>query len=930
MQDFTTSAKPTRTWTYSSYTAWGQPQTIDGPRTDVSDVTTIAYYAANAGCTATSCPAGQIHTVTDALNHVTTYTSYDGNGRPLTYTDVNNVQTTLSYYPRGWVKTVTAGSNQTGGGQTTSLAYWPTGLLQQINYPNGLVRSLFYNAAHQLTDVYDQPVGSGNTAPASANHIHYTPDAMGNITLVNVYDTSGNMVQTHQRQYNSLNQLYKDIGAYSGEVTQYGYDSNGNLQNVTDPLLHVTTNWYDALNRLNKITDPNTKNTLFGLNALDQTTSVTDPRSLTTSYTIDALDDLSKTVSPDSGTTQQTQFDGAGNALSATDAKGQTTTYKYDALNRLTLITRSDKSTIAYTYDQSDSAHGSGIGRRTSMTDPTGSTNWTYDAWGNITKKVAKVGAVTQTTSWGYDAATGLLTSMTTPSGKVVNYTWTNGLITALNLGSASLVSNIVYQPFGGPKSWGLGNGETDTRSIDQDGRPSGDPLDSVIGYDTASRVNAWTLGNNNALTGSRGFGYDNLDHLNSYTGTGGPISYGYDANGNRNTQTVNGTTTTFTVDPASNRLSNKKVGTTTTNFAYDTNGSLTTDGIGTFTYDVSGRISGYSHNLTFAAYVYDGLGERNRKGVGATTIFAYDLQGHLIGEYNGSGTLTEETIYLGDMPVAVVNSSATYYVHADYRNAPRQIDNASKTPVWEWDPTPFGDNQPTLATLTYNLRYPGQYYDVESTASNNLFRDYYSGWGRYLQSDPIGLAGGINTYAYVGGNPLTYTDPLGLWGFGATVGGSAEGGAYWLGAGGTASGGGGVFYGDQGISAGAFGTVGAFAGGPNWGGSYPRCPDKNNWAVGAYAGGGVNVFATNADNVKDLSGPFKTFSFNAAWGLRVLSFQYSWGTNDTGQPIWVFSYGGPLGVPLPTGGGFGLSVSKYNTNTWTSSGGGECPCQNQ
>jgi len=87
---------------------------------------------------------------------------------------------------------------------------------------------------------------------------------------------------------------------------------------------------------------------------------------------------------------------------------------------------------------------------------------------------------------------------------------------------------------------------------------------------------------------------------------------------------------------------------------------------------------------------------------------------------------------------------------------------------VWRWDRDPYGNGKPNenpsgLGTFTYNLRFPGQYYDKETELHYNYFRDYNPKTGRYVQTDPIGLAGGENVYAYVGGNPLRYTDPNGL-----------------------------------------------------------------------------------------------------------------------------------------------------------------------
>ncbi len=111
------------------------------------------------------------------------------------------------------------------------------------------------------------------------------------------------------------------------------------------------------------------------------------------------------------------------------------------------------------------------------------------------------------------------------------------------------------------------------------------------------------------------------------------------------------------------------------------------------------------------------------------------------------------------------------YYVHADHLGSPRMITRASDDQVvWYWDNVDaFGNNpaveQPTATAprFQYNLRFPGQYYDQETGTNYNYFRDYDAVTGRYVQSDPIGLKGGINTYLYTMGNPLKWTDSRGL-----------------------------------------------------------------------------------------------------------------------------------------------------------------------
>ena len=116
---------------------------------------------------------------------------------------------------------------------------------------------------------------------------------------------------------------------------------------------------------------------------------------------------------------------------------------------------------------------------------------------------------------------------------------------------------------------------------------------------------------------------------------------------------------------------------------------------------------------------------------------------------------------------------SAVHFIHVDHLNTPRAIYNDQQQLAWRWDQQePFGNSPPDenpsgLGTFECNLRFPGQYFDKETSLAYNYFRDFDPGLGRYVQSDPIGLRGGLNTYGYVGGNPLWSFDSLGLAGLG-------------------------------------------------------------------------------------------------------------------------------------------------------------------
>lgn len=444
--------------------------------------------------------------------------------------------------------------------------------------------------------------------------------------------------------------------AQQNTTTKYEYDAMGNLTKITDPLLRVTDQQYDALNRLKVQQQPVINGVRpviqYGYDGLDQLVSVTDPRSLVTTYTIDGLGNQSALISPDTGTTSKT-FDAAGNVKTVTDAKGQTTFYQYDVLNRVINITYHDGKTVSYLYDVGAYAKG----RLTSMTDASGTTQYVYNQKGNVVSEIRTIANVAYVTGYGYDSV-GRLMSVTYPSGRVLNYQ-RDGLGRISQIATTkdgltkTLVSQVTYHPFGGIKSFFNGAGQTITRGMDLDGRTNSYTLGNQtysVGYDAASRIGFITDIANSAQT--QNFGYDDLDRLTSYSGTGGSQTLTYDLVGNRTGKLVGTANTNYTLGATSNRLTQLS-GAQNAVYQIDANGSITNNGNNQFGYDARGRMVTADTVLGPVQYQINALGQRVAKTVqGTTTVFHYDVGGKLIGE---SGATQKDYVYLHDIPVALL-----------------------------------------------------------------------------------------------------------------------------------------------------------------------------------------------------------------------------------------------------------------------------------
>lgn len=737
------------------YNAYGQVNRIDGPRTDVTDVTTLEYYEC-----ATGGACGQLKKVTNALGHITTHDFYDANGRLLQMTDPNGLRTSYTYDERGRVKTVTQ-TPTSGPAALTQYSYTPWGEVSQVIDPDGVVLTYGYDAAHYLRTITD----------LAGNQIRYKYDLKGNRTQDYTYDPSGVLTRTVSASYDLRN--HPNTSTLANDTTQLVYDAVGNITRETDPNNHTTTHTPDALNRLMSSLDALNGTTGYGYDVNDRPTTVTAPNNLGTTYSYDDLGNLLSEASPDRNTTTYTE-DAAGNILTVTDARGIITTYTYDTLNRVASGQSSDASTPGYTYIYDSCFRG-----RLCNVSQNGMSHLllSYDGLGRLNYQL-------DLSTFFYSTYTytpgGRLTRIIYPNNRKVNYQYDfqnagapkTGNIVQVSTASGggvttTLASNFTYYPFGPVSGFTFGNGQPYQMSFDQAYRPTSQrsgPRAKTAAYYPAGNLQSLTD------TGStQTFTYDALDELASATdtqaGSYGNLSYLYkpNGNGNRKSETRNGVSTSYVYYAGTNQLyhagNDWRLMDAAGNTIWSSNAYV-------MAYDGYGRLT--SAQSGAAGYEYNAFNQRTRKSAGgATASFYYGPSGELLYE-TGSGN--KVYVYLHGMPLARVDGAQVYYYHTDHLGAPLMMTNSTGATVWKASYEPFGratvneDPDGNGILVKNNVGLPGMYRDMETGYYYVWHRFYDPGSGRWISSDPIGLAGGLNTYAYVSSNPLRFTDPWGLW----------------------------------------------------------------------------------------------------------------------------------------------------------------------
>jgi len=324
-------------------------------------------------------------------------------------------------------------------------------------------------------------------------------------------------------------------------------------------------------------------------------------------------------------------------------------------------------------------------------------------------------------------------------------------------------------------------NGIVESRAYDTRGRLTGITAAGVL-----DRALTWLPESNISAIGSsdpyanQSFGYDMADRLASASGSYGSLGYTYDANSNRMSRSDATGTEPYVYATGTNRLLTAQwPNASTKRFEYDGAGNQTRRGGLLFTYAANNRntsVTRLADGSLVGAYVYNGKGERVKRTVypavnpPATFLYVYDPSGNLIGEYDELGNLRNEYVYGPTGRLATLKKwyGGTKWHHNDHLGTPQALTNNAGITVWTMTQTPFGiatinkDPDGDGINVTNNARFPGQYWDWETQTNYNYFRSYDPRTG-YTQSDPIGLNGGMNTFTYVGGNPINAIDPFGL-----------------------------------------------------------------------------------------------------------------------------------------------------------------------
>ncbi len=734
--------------------------------------------------------AGWITSRKDPLGNETVFT-YDKVGNRKTVTDAEGHTTTTVYTRNNEPESVT---DPLGGVTTTR--YTKDGQRKDETDANGVRTVYGYDADGRLTTITD---GAGNLTVmvygrTCANQPAYGLEGLLTATKFPTYceeykyDQRGNRTQV-------IRVLPNDTDPPERQVTTTGYDAKGQTISTIDPLGRTTQSTYDALGRLKAVSDAAGGITAYTYDASDNLKTVTDANGHTHTFSYNKANRVTTEARP-LGQAITYAYDEVGNLTTRTSPNGERRQYGYDDAGRRTTENHYPKNSptpsqiVTYSYDGRNL-----LTAYTQTGDTESRATYTYDTKGQKTDETVTYGtgtnAISKTIHTAYEP-NGLKKSLTYPDGTVQTSTYDKNRLKDITIKG----NTIRYQDY----QWRVPTkvtmpGATRTLTYDPLQRPTRIKSESVAGaiimdyrytYDAAGNITR-----RETEDGAYAYTYDRLDRLTGATPppsvqqgpanpNGLPVEqYTYDPVHNRKTSAHQPGNWSYN---ANNELNTYGAGQDEQTYAYDLNGNTAEQKTGnpqspsktrTFLYNAAERLSEIKDNgTTIAAYQYDPMGRRFKKETSqGITWFQYADEG-LIAEYAPNGALQRTYGWRprnrwGTDPVWLADADGIdwglNFLQNDNLGSSQRVTNAAGTAAWKIEIESFGKVISRRGEEINKLRFPGQYSDSESGLFYNYYRSYVPETGRYVESDPVKLLGGVNLYGYALQNPLRKKDRLGL-----------------------------------------------------------------------------------------------------------------------------------------------------------------------